>query len=129
MMTTSCCSAYVRAVQIHVPELKECVSSTRSPMHYTAEIARKDDPGCITVFIGPCLAKRREGFDDDIVNYVLSIEEVGALLIAKGIEIASLKSKDDLKSSQSIFRWRKIKTFVVLGIKLSARSLSDKKSR
>ena len=66
MMTTSCCSAYVRAVQIHVPELKECVSSTRSPMHYTAEIARKDDPGCITVFIGPCLAKRREGFDDEI---------------------------------------------------------------
>ena len=94
MMTTSCCSAYVRAVQIHVPELKECVSSTRSPMHYTAEIARKEDPDCITVFIGPCLAKRREGFDDDIVNYVLSIEEVGALLIAKEIEIASLKSKE-----------------------------------
>jgi [FeFe] hydrogenase (group B1/B3) len=92
MMTTSCCSAYVRAVQIHVPELKPCVSDTRSPMHYTAALARKDDPECITVFIGPCLAKRREGFDDPLLNYVLSIEEVGALFIAKGIEIASLEA-------------------------------------
>nr|MCR5762388.1 4Fe-4S binding protein [Treponema sp.] len=65
MMTTSCCSAYVRAVHIHVPDLDPCVSETRSPMHYTAEIAKKADPDCVTVFIGPCLAKRREAFDDD----------------------------------------------------------------
>ena len=91
MMTTSCCPAYVRAVQIHVPALKPCVSATRSPMHYTAEIAKNEDPKCITVFIGPCLAKRREGFDDKLVDYVLSIEEVGALFIAEKIEIASLE--------------------------------------
>src|SRR5574344_240141 len=90
MMTTSCCSAYVRAVQVHVPALKPCVSATRSPMHYTAEIAKQADPECITVFIGPCLAKRREGYDDDKVDYVLSIEEVGALLMAKDIEISKL---------------------------------------
>jgi [FeFe] hydrogenase (group B1/B3) len=92
MMTTSCCSAYVRAVQIHVPALKPCVSATRSPMHYTAEIAKKEDPQCITVFIGPCLAKRREGYDDDDVDYVLSIEEVGALFMAKNIEISKLEA-------------------------------------
>jgi [FeFe] hydrogenase (group B1/B3) len=93
MMTTSCCSAYVRAVQIHVPALKPCVSDTRSPMHYTAEIARKADSGCITVFIGPCLAKRREGFDDNMIDYVLSIEEIGALFIAKDIEVGSLPAQ------------------------------------
>jgi [FeFe] hydrogenase (group B1/B3) len=92
LMTTSCCPAYVRAVQIHVPELKPCVSETRSPMHYTAEIAKKADPDCITVFIGPCLAKRREGFDDELVDYVLSIEEIGALLIAKEIDVGSLQA-------------------------------------
>ena len=95
MMTTSCCSAYVRAVQIHVPALKECVSATRSPMHYTAQIAKEDDPDCITVFIGPCLAKRREGFDDDLVDYVLSIEEINAFLIAKGIEVAAMESGEE----------------------------------
>ena len=90
MMTTSCCSAYFRAVQIHVPALKPCVSKTRSPMHYTAEIAKKKYPGCITVFIGPCLAKRREGFDDKKVDYVLSAEEIHALFIAKSINFEEM---------------------------------------
>ncbi len=87
MMTTSCCPAYVRAVKIHVPELAPCISETKSPMIYTGEVAKKADPDCITVFIGPCLAKRREGFDSEIIDYVLSVEEVDALFTAKNIEI------------------------------------------
>jgi len=88
MMTTSCCPAFVRTVRLHVPELANCVSDTRTPMHYTAEIAKNKYPGCITVFIGPCLAKRREGIDDDFVDYVISIEELGALFVAKEIDVA-----------------------------------------
>jgi iron only hydrogenase large subunit-like protein len=91
MMTTSCCPAYVRAVRRHVPELASCISDTRTPMHYTAEIAKRADPDCVTVFIGPCLAKRREGMEDDFVDYVLSVEEIGALFIAKNIEIAHVE--------------------------------------
>lgn len=90
MMTSSCCPAYVRAVRVHVPSLNACVSETKTPMHYTAEIAKRDDKDCITVFVGPCLAKKREGLDDDAVDYVLTIEEVGALFIAMGIDIASM---------------------------------------
>lgn len=90
LMTTSCCSAYVRAVQKHVPELIPCVSETRSPMHYTAELAKQNEPDCITVFIGPCLAKRREGMDDDCVDYVLTVEEIDALFEAKEIVLAKL---------------------------------------
>lgn len=88
LMTTSCCPAYVRAVKLHVPELLPCVSDTRSPMHYTAELVKKENPDCISVFIGPCLAKRKEGQDDEYVDYVLSVEEIGALFIAKEIDIA-----------------------------------------
>lgn len=95
LMTTSCCPAYVRAVKKHVPELTECVSDTHTPMHYTAELAKKADPDCITVFIGPCLAKRREGMDDDLVDYVLSVEEMGAFFIAKDIEIGALEARPD----------------------------------
>ncbi len=92
LMTTSCCPAYVRAVQLHVPELSPCVSDTHTPMHYTAELAKKADPDCISVFIGPCLAKRREGMDDDLVDYVLSVEEMGAFFIAKEIEIGKVEA-------------------------------------
>ncbi len=93
MMTTSCCPAYVRAVQIHAPELKNCVSETKSPMIYTAELAKKADPGCITVFVGPCLAKKREGYDNELVDYVLSVEEVNALLTAKEIDVSKMEAK------------------------------------
>jgi [FeFe] hydrogenase (group B1/B3) len=87
MMTTSCCPAYVRAIKRHVPELTSCISDTRSPMHYSAEIAKKTVPDSITVFIGPCLAKRREGLDDEYVDYVISIEELAALFLAKEIDV------------------------------------------
>jgi [FeFe] hydrogenase (group B1/B3) len=87
LMTTSCCPAYVRAVRVHVPALNDCVSDTRSPMHYTAELAKKDDPDCVAVFVGPCLAKRKEGIDDPFVDYVLSAEELGALFMAKEIDV------------------------------------------
>ncbi|HOC28523.1 MAG TPA: monomeric [FeFe] hydrogenase [Treponemataceae bacterium] len=89
LMTTSCCPAYVRAVRIHAPDLNPCVSETRSPMHYTAEMAKKEDSGYVTVFIGPCLAKRKEGLDDPYVDYVLSAEELGALFMAKEIDLGS----------------------------------------
>lgn len=87
LMTTSCCPAYVRAVNIHVPQLIPCISDTKSPMHYTAEFAKKENPKYITVFIGPCLAKRKEGLDNPYVDYVLSAEELGAFFVAKGIDI------------------------------------------
>lgn len=89
IMTTSCCPAYVRAVHKHVSSLDPCISDTRSPMHYTAELAKQKYPDCISVFIGPCLAKRREGMDDEFVDYVLSAEEIGALFVAKELDIAS----------------------------------------
>jgi iron only hydrogenase large subunit-like protein len=93
MMTTSCCPAYVRAVRLHAPGLSPCISDTRSPMHYTAEIAKKADPDCVSVFIGPCLAKRHEGLEDDYVDYVLSIEEIGALFMAMEIDVAKAEAR------------------------------------
>ena len=87
LMTTSCCPAYVKAVRRHVPELIPCVSETRTPMHYTAEMMREDDLDAINVFIGPCLAKRRESIDDDLVDYCLSMEELDALFIATGTDV------------------------------------------
>jgi len=92
MMTTSCCPAYVRAVRLHVPQLADCISTTSTPMHYAAEIAKKEYPDCITVFIGPCLAKRQEGMDDDLVDYVITIEEIGSLFVAKNIDVAKAQS-------------------------------------
>lgn len=86
-MTTSCCPAYVETVRKHVPALAPRVSDTRTPMHYTAKLAAAERPECLRVFIGPCLAKRKEGIDDPLIDYVISAEELGALFVAMGIEL------------------------------------------
>ncbi|MFP3043598.1 monomeric [FeFe] hydrogenase [Treponema primitia] len=86
-MTTSCCPAYIETVRKHIPDLKKRVSETRTPMHYTAEIAAREHPDQLRVFIGPCLAKRKEGLDDPLVDYVLTAEEIGALFLALGIDV------------------------------------------
>ena len=61
-------------------------------MHYAAELAKKYDPECVTVFVGPCLAKRREGFDDEFVDYVITAEELSAFFEAKGIAVSKLEA-------------------------------------
>jgi iron only hydrogenase large subunit-like protein len=91
-MTTSCCPAYYEAVRKHVPELAGRVSSTRSPMHYAAELARREHPGALIAFIGPCVAKKKEGRESGLVDYVLNAEELGALFVAAGIELSSLEA-------------------------------------
>lgn len=91
MMTTSCCPAYIETVRRHIKELQPFVSETHTPMHYTAQMVKDAQPEAVTVFIGPCVAKRKEGFDDPLVDYVLTFEELGALFVAAGIEVCILE--------------------------------------
>lgn len=86
-MTTSCCPAYTETVKKHVPELEKYVSETGSPMHYTGELVREEDPEACTVFIGPCVAKRNEALRDSYIDYVMTAEELGAMFVAAGIEV------------------------------------------
>lgn len=87
-MTTSCCPSFTASVHKHMPELVPFVSHTKTPMYYTAEIARKKYPDAVLVFIGPCLAKRFETYVDPNTDYMLSFEEIGAMFVAAGIDVA-----------------------------------------
>ena len=89
-MTTSCCAGYNQLIKKHLPEIKPYVSDTKTPLYYTAEIVKKEHPDAITVFVSPCVAKRAEGFENDNVDYVMNYEELGALFVAKKIQIAEL---------------------------------------
>ena len=93
-MTTSCCAAYNELVKKHLPEIKPYVSDAKTPLYYTAEIVKKEHPDAITVFISPCFAKRREVFDNPNINYVLNFEELGAILIAMGINVDTCEEKE-----------------------------------
>ena len=87
-MTTSCCPSYIEMAEKHAPELKKYISSTRSPMYYTAEIVRKKNPDAKVVFVGPCIAKRKEARRDDMVDFVMTFEELHAIFKGMGIEMS-----------------------------------------
>ena len=94
-MTTSCCPAYYKAVDLHLPEIKPFVSDTRSPMYYTAELVKKDHPNCKAVFVGPCFAKRIEAQErDPFVDYVLTFEELNGAFTAAGINVATAEKQN-----------------------------------
>ena len=93
-LTTSCCPAYTTAVKKHLPDLLKYVSSTPSPMAFTAKKAKEVDAECTSVFIGPCIAKKHEAIDNGDVDYVMNFEELGAFFMALGVEVGEEEGSD-----------------------------------
>ena len=67
-MTSSCCPAFVKLVKTQIPEAVDKISETDSPMVSTGRWVKEKYPNAITVFIGPCIAKRVK-----VVNIVISL--------------------------------------------------------
>ncbi|HBN06958.1 MAG TPA: hydrogenase [Bacteroidales bacterium] len=86
-MTTSCCPSWMNLVNKHIPEMKPYVSTTSSPMVYTANLVKEANPDAVTVFISPCVGKRSEAFRTEEVDFVITYEELEALFKAANINI------------------------------------------
>ena len=93
-MTTSCCPSFVHIINKHVPELSENVSTTPSPMVYTARLAKQRYPNAQMVFIGPCLAKKSEAYALNEVEMVVNFEELDAMLLAAELDPGTLKTDE-----------------------------------
>lgn len=90
--TTSCCPAFVAMIHRHFPQLESAISTTISPMAATSRYLKALYPDALTVFIGPCIAKKSEAVDEHIegnADYVLTVKEALAMLDAQDIEILS----------------------------------------
>ncbi len=98
-LTSSCCPSYVDLVEKHVPALKPQVSHTASPMLFTAAKAKEQYPEHDLVFIGPCLAKRKEVYDTKKIKYVITTEELGSLWAALHIDPSKLDTIDGISGN------------------------------
>lgn len=102
-MTTSCCPAFVNMIKQHYPQLLENMSTTVSPMCGVSRWLKQQDPETITVFIGPCIAKKSESLDLNITgnaDYVLTYGEIRAMMKAKGVE---LEPEENSYQESSVF--------------------------
>jgi [FeFe] hydrogenase (group B1/B3) len=94
LMTSSCCPAFYQFVEKNYPMLKDMRSTTISPMFATAKLVKSVDPEAQIVFIGPCIAKKTEKnlYDkENLIQYVLTFEELTALLDAAEIVLEDLE--------------------------------------
>lgn len=98
-MTTSCCAGYNQLIKKHLQEITPFVSTTKTPLYYTAQVVKQKMADALTVFITPCAAKRCEAFENPDVDLVMNYEELGALFIAKKIEILDMEDSGYVKES------------------------------
>lgn len=95
-MTTSCCPAFVNMIKKHFPQLLENMSTTVSPMAAVSRMIKAMNPNAVTVFIGPCIAKKSEVIDSigtGNADYALTFEELNCMLEAKGVNPADYKEE------------------------------------
>lgn len=69
------------------PDMKKYVSGTGSPMYYAARIAKEKYPDAKIVFVGPCVAKRKEAQRDEAVDFVMTFEEISSIFDAFEINL------------------------------------------
>lgn len=102
---TSCCPAWVKFCESRYPQLKQHISTCRSPQQMFGAVLKeemrvhpKDDKKTVVVSIMPCTAKKAEilrpehvtkGEQD--VDYVLTTTEVSRMIQAAGIDMAQLE--------------------------------------
>ncbi|ALO16188.1 Iron hydrogenase 1 [Salinivirga cyanobacteriivorans] len=88
-LMSSCCPAWVNFVKGNKKEWNAHISETPSPMVLSAQSVKEKIPNAKVVFIGPCLAKKEEAHYSAEVDYAITFEELGALFVAAGIEVAN----------------------------------------
>jgi len=96
-MTTSCCPAFINLLKKHFPQqYEENMSTTVSPMCAVSRYLKATHPGCVTVFIGPCVAKKAESADKSVegnADYVMTYGEFNAFLRSADIVLEPEESE------------------------------------
>ena len=93
---TSCCPAVNTLIELYYPKALSYLAPVDTPMIAHAKMIRKKRPDAKVVFIGPCIAKKREAHESGVVDGLLTFEDLAAMFEDKGIvlsEIAHIPAK------------------------------------
>lgn len=103
-LTSCCCPVWIAMIRKVYQELMPHVPGAVSPMIAAGRVVKKLHPDAVTVFIGPCMAKKQEAREGDIadaVDYVLTFQEVQDMFEAADIHPEQLGEDDKEHSSRA----------------------------
>lgn len=94
---TTCCPSINELIEIYYPELVPFLAPVDSPMIAHGKLLRaKYGPEAKIVFIGPCIAKKREAENDErtrgYIDAVINFKELEDWFLQSDIEVSSLES-------------------------------------
>lgn len=96
ILISSCCHSVNLLIQKYFPAELQYLAEVVSPMQAHCLDIKRRYPGCKTVFIGPCLAKKDEADHyTDAADAVLTFDELTEWFIAEGISISPEKDQTD----------------------------------
>ncbi len=87
---TSACPAVNRMIQLYYPDALKYLAPVDSPMIAHAKMLKSLHPDAKVVFIGPCIAKKREGRESGVVDGVLTFEDLKNLLEENNIDLKTV---------------------------------------
>lgn len=103
-LTSCCCPVWITMIRKIYRDLMPHVPGAVSPMVACGRVIKKLHPDAVTIFIGPCLAKKSEAREPDIadaVDYVLTFQEIQDVFQAALINPANLPESERDHSSRA----------------------------
>lgn len=87
---TSACPAVCRLIQAYYPKALQYLAPVDSPMLAHAKMLKKQHPDAKIIFVGPCIAKKREGQESGLIDGVLTFEDMVTLFEERGIVLEDI---------------------------------------
>lgn len=103
-LTSCCCPMWIAMIKKVYSQLIPHVPAAVSPMVACGRSIKKIHPGAVTVFIGPCVAKKAEAREADVsdsTDFVLTFREIQDVFDYAGIDPATLSEDDRDHSSRA----------------------------
>lgn len=92
-LTSCCCPVWISMIRKDFQKIAGHLPPTVSPMIACGRIAKKLHEGCKTIFIGPCLAKKAEAREEDLVgdiDCVLTYQELQDIFDALEVDFGGI---------------------------------------
>jgi iron only hydrogenase large subunit-like protein len=103
-LTSCCCPVWINMIRKIYNELVPHVPPAVSPMIASGRAVKHMHPDALTVFIGPCLAKKAEARENDVkdaIDYVLTFQEVSDIFEIMDIDPFRMEESEKDHSSRS----------------------------
>ena len=76
VIISSCCPAINNLIQKYHPTVLPYLAPVLSPMQAHCKLIKEKDPSAVTVFIGPCIAKKGEADESNYVDIAITYDEL-----------------------------------------------------